>query len=331
MKRRDSLFSIGGVAACAALGARIVHSEATPMIQSEVLNYYAEPSVLTAPGRHGALFAVLPDDVAALVRIVQGLCVHDIVARDFYGFTVPAERQGDIHIRRVEEVLEKLLTLDNQGLEVSRPVHKRHVGRCHHFTLLLTAILRAKRIAARARCGFGAYFNPGYFEDHWLCEYWKTDEQRWAFADAQFDEVWREKTNIRHDFLDVPGTQFLTAADAWMRCRRSGLDAAKFGFQFAGLRGLWYIAGNLVRDLAALNKVEMLPWDVWGAQPQPNAPLDDGALAYFDTIAELTLVPEATFEGLRSLYRNDERVRVPARVFNAVLQRTEEVPAGDSL
>src|SRR5258708_26570766 len=31
-------------------------------------------------------------------------------------------------------------------------------------------MLRAKGIAARVRCGFGSYFNPGYFEDHVVCE-----------------------------------------------------------------------------------------------------------------------------------------------------------------
>jgi hypothetical protein len=63
--------------------------------------------------------------------------------------------------------------------------------------LFLIAALRAKGIPARGRCGFGAYFNPPFFEDHWVCEYWDADKERWILVDTQFDEVWREKLNVR--------------------------------------------------------------------------------------------------------------------------------------
>jgi hypothetical protein len=43
---------------------------------------------------------------------------------------------------------------------------------------------------------------------------------------------------------------------------------------------LWFVAGSLVRDVAARNKVELLPWDAWGAQPQPDETLDDDQLAF---------------------------------------------------
>ena len=46
------------------------------------------------------------------------------------------------------------------------------VGVCRHFTLLHVAMLRAHGVAARARCGFGAYFEKGKFVDHWVTEYW---------------------------------------------------------------------------------------------------------------------------------------------------------------
>jgi hypothetical protein len=80
-----------------------------------------------------------------------------------------------------------------------------------------------------------------------------------------------------------------------------------------------------VREAAALNKMEMLPWDVWGAQPPPNEPLNDEQLAFFATLAALTREPDASFDELRKLYADDNRLRVPATVFNAVLQRAEAV------
>ena len=132
---------------------------------------------------------------------------------------------------------------------------------------MLVTMLRAKGVPARSRCGFAAYFNPPNFEDHWVCEYWDAQDRRWRLADPQIDDVWRRRLNIGFDTLDLPRTQFLTASEAWRRCRSGEADEQQFGISFAGLRGLWFVAGSLVRDMAALNKMEMAPWDVWGAQP----------------------------------------------------------------
>ena len=84
-------------------------------------------------------------------------------------------------------MLDRLLAQDGQPLGVARPVDDRLVGVCRHFTVLLVAMLRAQGVPARARCGFGAYFTPGRFEDHWVCEYWHSAEGRWILVDAQID------------------------------------------------------------------------------------------------------------------------------------------------
>jgi hypothetical protein len=292
-------------------------------MRESILEFHARHSAMTLPGRHAPLFGDLPSEVGDLVRMVQHLVVYDVVAPDFYGFDIPSQRQNEIHIRSVQEKLDAILALDDRPLAVDRPVDKRLVGRCHHFVLLLVAMLRAQGISARARCGFGAYFNPPFFEDHWVCEYWSAADSRWLLADAQFDEVWRAKLRIDHDVLNVPRHRFLVAGDAWTRCRAGAADPAAFGIGFVGLRGLWYIAGNLVRDAAALNKMEMLPWDVWGAQPRPDEELDADQLAFFDGIAALTGEPDASFDELRARYRDDDRLTVPSRVFNALLNRSE--------
>jgi hypothetical protein len=151
--------------------------------------------------------------------------VYDVVAADFYGFNLPEQRQREIHIRTMEEMIDRLLALDDKKLSVARIVRKRLAGRCRHFVLFLIAALRAMGIPARARCGFGAYFNPPYFEDHVVCEYWKADVERWILVDPQFDEVWREKLSIKHNVLDVPRDQFLVAAAAWDQCRKGEADA----------------------------------------------------------------------------------------------------------
>src|SRR5688500_4874618 len=135
------------------------------------IDIYAQPSAMTATGLHADLIDALPTDLGELVRVIQHLVVYDVVAADFYGFTIPQEREKEIHIRPTTQLLDRILALDDRPLAEPRPVGRRVVGRCHHFMLLLVATLRSRNIAARARCGFGTYFNAPFFEDHWVCEY----------------------------------------------------------------------------------------------------------------------------------------------------------------
>jgi hypothetical protein len=288
----------------------------------DIFAFYASHSPMTEPGEASALIEPLPDDVAALARVIQGLGIYDVVARDFYGFEPPENRLAEIHLRRIADRLARIMELDDQPLQVAREPGRRALQRCNSFTLMLVAMLRAKGVPARSRCGFAAYFNPPNFEDHWLCEYWDARTREWRLADPQIDDVWWRRLDIRFDTLDLPRTQFLTASDAWRRCRSGEADEQQFGISFAGLRGLWFVAGSLVRDMAAVNKMEMAPWDVWGAQPASEEKFD---LAFFDELAALMRDPDGTFAELRRRYHADDGLRVPATVFNALNGRPETI------
>jgi Transglutaminase-like superfamily len=294
------------------------------MEAEDILAFYVSQSPMTEPGKARVLIEPLPNDATALSRIVQGLGIYDVVARDFYGFEPPADRLNEIHPRPIAKRLARIVELDDRPLQIARKPEDRVLGRCNSFALLLVSMLRAKGVPARSRCGFAAYFNPPDFEDHWVCEYWDAQERRWRLADPQIDEVWRRRLNIRFDTLDLPRTQFLMAAEAWRRCRRGEADERRFGISFAGLRGLWFVAGSVVRDTAALNKMEMAPWDVWGAQPGPQEEFD---LAFFDDLAALTRDPDGAFTDVRRRYKEDDRLRVPATVFNALNERREAIDA----
>lgn len=92
------------------------------------------------------------------------------------------------------------------------------------------------------------------------------------------------------------------------------------------MAGLWFIASSQLRDVAALNKREMLPWNCW-AGVRRNEPYPDDLFALHDRLAALTLDPDAHFAELRQLYETDTRLKVPPVVYNAVRQRPE--PVGD--
>jgi hypothetical protein len=292
------------------------------MTAASIREFYTQQSAQTSPGHRSALFKSLPDKVMDLCEIVQGLFIYDVVAKDFYGFEPPKARLEEIHTRSVAAMLERIRDLDDSPLDVARPPEKRMLSRCDGFVMTLTSMLRSKGVPARARCGFGAYFNPPRYEDHWVCEWWDDGQGRWRLADPQFDKVWRAKLQIQHDITDVPRDHFLIAAVAWRQCRAGASDPDVFGISFVKLHGLWYVAGNLVRDVAALNRHEMLPWDVWGAQPKPGEELDEGQLKFFDDIAALTADPDRHFDALRAHYRS-EALRTPPKVFNSLRQRLE--------
>ena len=291
-------------------------------MRPEVLAFHTRPAAMTSAGSHGARFDGLPREMAELARVVQGLLLHEHWA-PAYGVALSDERRAGSQIRPAERMLEGMLALDERPLAVPRPLDRRLVGVCRHFAVLLVAMLRARGVPARARCGFGGYFNAGRFEDHWVCEYWNADEGRWILVDGQIDELQRAKLEPDFDLCDVPRDRFVVAGDAWARCRAGAADPESFGI-FA-LRGLWFIAGNVLRDAAALRNMEMLPWDAWGAMTGPGEPIRPEVLALLDRLAELTRAPDASFAELRALYEGDARVRVPARVFNIARKREEPV------
>jgi hypothetical protein len=290
-----------------------------------VLDHYAIQSPFTDPGRHAALLDALPADPAGVARAVQGLLIYEHVTEPFYGYALPEARRAESHIRPMEKIVDALLALDGRPPEIARPPERRLVGICRHFMLLSLAIMRHHGVPARGRGGFGAYFKPGYFEDHWVCEYWKAEDGRWALLDSQFDDVFVRNLGISHDIHDVPRDRFLTSPDAWRLCRAGELDPDLFGIEFSRLRGLWFVAGSLVRDLATLNGREILPWDVWGAQPPVGRDLSDRELAFFDDVALLTADPDGNFDALKKRFAEDPGLRLPGTVLNALRQREEPV------
>jgi hypothetical protein len=109
-------------------------------------------------------------------------------------------------------------------------------------------------------------------------------------------------------------------------CRTGRAEADRFGLsQVPNLHGLWFIAGNVVRDFASLNRMEALPWDVWGLMEMGDAALTDEKKALLDRVAALTLAGDEAFPEIRKLYESDDRLRMPPVVFNALRNAPESI------
>lgn len=283
-------------------------------------SFYSRQSDITDPGRQAHLYSDLPFDVPGIARAVRGLISHSDMGRAT-GMTLSGEERQQAGARRVELILERIRELDCRPLTESRSPDRRFAGGSRDYAVLLASMLRHRGIPARARCGFARYLGPEMHYARWVCEYWREREQRWVRVDAGLlDEAERKRHPTHFDPLDVPHTQFLAAGKAWQMCRVWRADPRRFGLH-RGDCGLAYVASQLVRDLACLNKVEMLASDSWELAYSAFDYLWDSDLRLLDRVARATLSGNEAFADLRALYDLEPRLRVPA-VINTYLNDT---------
>ena len=160
----------------------------------------------------------------------------------------------------------------------------------------------AQGVPARARCGFGAYFQQGQVRrplgDRIL--------EREAQALGAVRRAARcPSARALQDHRSIRSTCRATSswwpAIAWQLCRAGKADPMDFGI--LDMFGWWMIAGNVMRDIAALNNREMLPWDVLGRRCR--APMTSSTSRLFDRLAALSHAPDAHFDELRDVYADD--------------------------
>ncbi len=264
---------------------------------------YAVPGTLTtlAAVDPVALAGVGVDPVE-ICRPVAGLVIQPDDAR---ALGMPADRFATNQIRPADELVRHLLALDPSPLTVPRDPELRIVGTCRHFAVLSCSLLRHRGVASRVRCGFATYFQPGQALDHWVTEYRDHDQARWVRIDTEVLDL-----TLAPSPSDLRPGEFLTGGEAWAAFRRGEIDDSRFGVHGTQNWGAAEIRGNAVKDLAAMNKVEMLPWDEWGRMTEAY----EGRTGpdYDELLDALAAACEADDSStLAALYRRDD-LRVPA-------------------
>lgn len=271
--------------------------------------YYSTQSLITDPGKFVGLFDSIPDDVRGLCRVVQGVSIN------FYGASgrdLPRERLPEMDIRYVEKMLGRIIELDNRPLAEPRPPEKRLVGCCRDAAVLFCAMARHKGIPTRTRVGFATYLDdsaPDFNVSHEIAEVWDSSEKRWRLVDPDLDALAIQEKNIQLDPCDVSRDQFLVAGKAWHTCRTGEADPNQFGIE--DMKGLWFVRGNLILDLAALNKMELLLWDGWGLMRKDMETLDDDEYNLLDRVAVLTQAGNQAFIEMQATYREETGLKVP--------------------
>jgi hypothetical protein len=191
--------------------------------------------------------------------------------------------------------------------------------------VLFLAMARHKRVPARGRVGFAAYFAAGWNVDHEIAEVWDAREQRWRLVDPELREGHVDPTDgAVIDPLDIDADRFIVAPQAWLECRAGSADPERFvvapDLDVPMTRGWPFLVHNLLQDLAALNKHEMVLWDYWGLAESEG--LSAEQLDLLDQVAGTMMDGEVTVDELRELYTRDE-LRVPSVI-------TSYSPAADA-
>lgn len=308
------------------------------------LDYYRKSDKITNINKYKEFISWLSNDIRVIFQTVQGLLIHGSWLK-FYG--VSTNGHEELYNVYIEEILDKALELDDNSFAISRSLDKRIIVSCREFATLFCAILRAKGVPARCRCGFSKYLaQEGYYEDHWICEYWGGN--KWTKVDPQIDPFQQSslaswilnsdkaskdyKSIIKElNPLDISDNAFITSGEAWLKCRKGEYDPSKFGiygdpkqYGLESLHGLWFIRGNLLRDFASLNKVETVPllnrlgfgysWCSWRLLFVNDNEITKEDLQLLDVIAELTIDVDRNFPKLLELYKTNKSLQVPSEI-----------------
>lgn len=266
---------------------------------------YSSPGPLT--GLHEVnpeVVEPIPTEIVDICRLAAGLVIQP---NDAQALGLPEERFSENQIRPTSKLVAALLELDSRPLAFRREPDRRVIGTCRHFAVISCALLRHRGITSRVRCGFATYFQPGQGLDHWITEYWHEIELRWVRIDSEI----LGQPILEHP-EDLRAGEFLSGGEAWIAFREGRIDAETFGVHGTANWGPAEIRGNAIKDLAALNKVETLPWDEWGRM---TASYNGETGADYDSLLD-TVAATAAGDDLRAiaeLYARDE-LRVPSEL-----------------
>lgn len=255
------------------------------------LDYYREQSVFSHPGKFAELWDSVPPTIADMKAAITPLLFHYRGGGDWDENGIEADRISEINLRYANEMLTCIDSRKSISVAANREMNERMVGCCRDWALLFVSLARHHGFAARSRVGFSAYFMDGWWIDHTVAEIWDESVQRWILVDAELENSWTTASGQEVDPLDISRDIFLPGLDAWRQVRAGEVDASMFvvhpDIEMPELRGVPYLWHNSVLDLAALNRYEMVLWDVWGIDfDEVN---EDGARLIDEVAATTTL------------------------------------------
>jgi len=285
-------------------------------MKEEILNFYKKTSMYTNFEPYKNYFKSLPENLEELTKLINDQYIHRVTLFHSYleNNKIKEEypwfnyRLHDDILLTAPAITAELFRLDPKGFTHAREIKNKIIITCRYASVLLASILKAKGYSARVRSGFGKYFRPDAYLDHWLVEYYNEQEKKWILVDA--DTL---STTIYKKFnnANVNRAYFYTAAEAWLEVRRGNENMDRFlhgGF----IKGLDMLARSLFYDFHALMNDELsyLFFPTYIDEKEEFFKLGVDDLKELDDLANLMINPDEHFDELRYLFENDKRFRV---------------------
>lgn len=277
------------------------------------LRYWRSQTAISDPGSVAHLLDALPADPDALTDMVSQLVFHYRGDGNWKANGISADRAPEINLCYAADMFGRLVDLQ-PSLRDPRPPARRRLGCCRDFSVLCVSILRHHQIPSRCRVGFASYFDAGWWIDHVVVEVW--DGGRWRTIDPELSAEFRAGDDGPVDRLDLRPDRFLTASQAWLAARTGRIDPSRVvvapTLDVPETRGWPQLAHNLVHDIAALNGIELLLWQDWGASVTHDVLAPD-VVEILDRSAEATADPDVP-PGVVRAWSSHELLRVPQSV-----------------
>lgn len=281
-------------------------------MREEIIIFYKMISMYTNYSFYKNYFIGLPNDLKELTKLVNDNYIHRVTLRKSYKEKCEISKEYPWYRYRCEDdilltvpaLMSELFRLDARGLTHYRQTKDKLVITCRYASILLASILKAKGFSVRVRSGFAPYIREEKYPDHWLCEVWCEDWNRWILVDADETEI-EGCSNI-----DIPREKFYFAAEAWLDVRYGKIEVGKF-LHGSHVQGLSMLARTLFFDFHALmnDEVSYLFFPTYIDTEEKFYNLSVEELKQLDDLALLLLDVDKNFDELRYLFENDQKFR----------------------
>ncbi len=292
-------------------------------MKKKVLDHYREFSVYTNPGLYeNILKNDLPDDITKIGNLVRKQIIHRTTLAAGNTGTNADKKFGDMKkipwYRQPEDdflpiasaILAELYRRDKRGFVNDRKVENKLILTCRFVAVLMASILKSKNVPCRVRSGNAPYFNMGKFgklsADHWINQYWNSEQKRWVTIDV--DGSWSLNENFNP--YDIPEGRFDFPADAWLNIRNGKDDPNRF-CNAKPERGMIVVLWSLFYDFHCLMNSEI----IYVHTPEPGTykkfnKLSKNELKEIDNLALLMQRPDDNFFKLQKIYNTNRKFRL---------------------
>jgi len=258
----------------------------------DILEFYSSQSPFTDPGRNVQMYEGLPASASDICKVVDGICLD---FNERWKYPIQNERWLETNNRYVDEFLDSVRRLNKTApITEERPAEQKMMTSVSHVASMCVSMLRHVGIPARKRVGF--IKNGEEFATYEIVEYYDAADSSWKTADP----------NGKCD-------GFISAAQAFCDVR-SGKEAAE-KYTCDDTYGIEVVVNNLILDLSAVNKKEMLSWDRYGWMCRPVADYSDRAWELLEEAADVLANDDRNIDRLQAVYCGEEGFMVPRIIF----------------